>query len=65
MPVGEIVGELLERLRAARRATLGCADELASVEELVRSPGAERQLQLARRSERLPGLVADLAREFA
>jgi carboxylate-amine ligase len=64
VPVTEIVGDLVERCMPHAR-DLGCADELASVEELVRAPGAARQLQLARRSERLPGLVADLAREFA
>jgi carboxylate-amine ligase len=64
VPVTELIGEALE-LCAPHARDLGCADELASVEDLVRAPGAERQLQLARRSERLPGLVADLAREFA
>jgi carboxylate-amine ligase len=64
VPIVDIVGELLERC-APHAQDLGCSDELASIEALVRSPGAERQLQLARRSERLPGLVAELAREFA
>jgi carboxylate-amine ligase len=63
-PVSEIVGDLLERC-APHAVDLGCSDELASVQDLLRSPGAGHQLRLARRSERLPGLVADLAREFA
>ena len=64
VPVTEIVGDLLELCMPHAR-DLGCADELASVEDLVRAPGAARQLALARRSERLPGLVSDLASEFA
>src|SRR4051812_47017512 len=64
VPVVELVGDLLELCEPHAR-DLGCVDELASVEDLVRSPGAERQLELARGAERLPGLVADLAREFA
>jgi carboxylate-amine ligase len=64
VPVSELVSDLLE-VCAPHARDLGCSAELASVEELVRSPGAERQLRLARQPERLPGLVADLARQFA
>jgi carboxylate-amine ligase len=63
VPISELVGELLEAC-APHARELGCAAELASVEDLVRSPGAAHQLSLARGSDRLPGLVAELAREF-
>ncbi len=43
---------------------LGCSDELAAVEDLLREPGAQHQLNTARGSDRLPGLVAALAAEF-
>ena len=55
--------ELLEAC-ATHARDLGCEAELAGVRDMVREPGAEHQLALARRADRLPGLVADLAREF-
>jgi len=63
VPVAELVGELLE-LCAPHARELGCAAELASVEDLLREPGAAHQLAVARGPDRLPGLVSDLAREF-
>ena len=44
---------------------LGCEAELVGVTELLRSPSAARQLEIARGPRRLPGLVEELAREFA
>ncbi|HEY3189885.1 MAG TPA: YbdK family carboxylate-amine ligase, partial [Solirubrobacteraceae bacterium] len=64
VPVADLTGELLE-LCAPHARELGCEDELACVEDLVREPGAGHQLAMARGPDRLPGLVADLAREFA
>jgi glutamate---cysteine ligase / carboxylate-amine ligase len=64
VPVAELVGELLEACRPHARE-LRCEGELAAVEDLLREPGAGHQLALARGADRLPGLVADLAREFA
>jgi carboxylate-amine ligase len=64
VPVREIVGDLLELCEPHAR-DLGCADELAGVEELLRAPGAEYQLKVARRSESLRGLVSELATDFA
>ena len=43
---------------------LGCADALRGVEGLAHRTGADRQLERARRPERLPGLVAALADEY-
>jgi len=64
VPVAELVGELVEACRPHAR-DLRCEAELGAVEDLLREPGAGHQLALARRPDRLPGLVADLAREFA
>jgi glutamate---cysteine ligase / carboxylate-amine ligase len=44
---------------------LGCEAELVGVAELLRSPSAARQLEIARGPRRLPGLVEELARQFA
>jgi carboxylate-amine ligase len=63
VPVREIVADLMERCEPHAR-DLGCADELAGLEELLREPGARHQVLLARRSDRLPGLVRDLAADF-
>ncbi|HEY3187254.1 MAG TPA: YbdK family carboxylate-amine ligase, partial [Solirubrobacteraceae bacterium] len=52
VPVAELVGELLE-LCAPHARELGCAAELASVEDLLREPGAARQLAVARGPDRL------------
>ena len=62
--VRDIVDGLL-RACAPHARELGCEDELAGIEPLVREPGAGHQLAVARRPARLPGLVASLAGEFA
>ena len=57
----------LERLVEAcapHAEALGCADELASLNEVFATTGAERQLEIARQPARLPGLVAHLADAF-
>jgi carboxylate-amine ligase len=63
VPVARRLDELLPRLRPHAQ-DLGCADELEGVLDLVRASGARRQLQLARGSHRLPGLVEALAEAF-
>jgi carboxylate-amine ligase len=63
IPVAELVGELVEACAPYARA-LDCEEELACVEDLVHEPGAAHQLSAARGSDRLPGLVAELSREF-
>jgi carboxylate-amine ligase len=63
VPVRSLVAELLDAC-APHAQELGCSAELESVQQLVRTPGAEHQLQLARGADRLPGLVRELAREF-
>jgi glutamate---cysteine ligase / carboxylate-amine ligase len=63
VPVPDLVGELLEAC-APHARDLGCETELACVADLVEEPGAGHQLAIARMADRLPGLVAELAREF-
>jgi carboxylate-amine ligase len=63
VPVQETGKLLLEACRSYARE-LGCEAELDSVEALLRDPGDARQLRIARRPGRLPGLVAALAHEF-
>jgi carboxylate-amine ligase len=63
VPVADLVDELLDAC-APHARDLGCETELECVRDLVDEPGAGHQLALARRADRLPGLVADLAREF-
>jgi glutamate---cysteine ligase / carboxylate-amine ligase len=43
---------------------LGCEAELVGVAELLASPSAARQLDMARGSGRLKGVVEELARQF-
>jgi carboxylate-amine ligase len=62
VPVREQLADLLVAAAPHARA-LGCADELATVEELARAPGASRQHTRAAGS--LEALVADLARAYA
>ena len=49
---------------APHAAALGCEDELDGVRRLAAEGGAERQLELAGGSDRLPGLVQALAELF-
>jgi carboxylate-amine ligase len=63
IPVAQSARELVEACLPYARE-LRCERELRSVLDLVAEPGAEHQLDLARRPDRLPGLVAMLAREF-
>lgn len=63
VPLRDGLDELLPRLRPHAQ-DLGCADALAMVDDLFETPGAGYQLRVARRAERLPGLVRQLAAEF-
>jgi carboxylate-amine ligase len=63
VPAQELLGELLEACEPHARE-LGCLDALRAAEELGERTGADRQLERARRPERLPGLVAALAAEY-
>ncbi len=65
VPAREQLAALLEAC-APHAAALGCTAELASIEPLLmRRTGADRQVQVARASEkRLPGLVAAMADAF-
>jgi len=61
------VREQVQRLLAAcepHAAALGCEAELAPVTAMAQTTGAQRQLELARGSNRLRGLVAALAGAF-
>jgi glutamate---cysteine ligase / carboxylate-amine ligase len=63
VPARQIVAELLDACRAHARA-LGCSEELEGVAAMAERTGAERQLELARGEERLPGLVRALSAGF-
>jgi carboxylate-amine ligase len=63
VPLADRVADLLVHLRPHARA-LDCVDELETVQELLAEPAAEHQLRVARRPERLPGLVHALTDEF-
>jgi glutamate---cysteine ligase / carboxylate-amine ligase len=59
--------EVLEKLMAAcapHAQDLGCEAELEPIEWMAQATGAQRQLNIARRGARLPGLVSDLADAF-
>jgi len=43
---------------------LGCEEELVGVAKLLATPSATRQLEMARGSSRLKGLVEGLAQQF-
>jgi carboxylate-amine ligase len=64
IPARQLAAELLDAC-APHARKLGCADELERVRELCERTGAERQLELARHADRLPGLVAALAEDFS
>lgn len=63
VPLRERLDALMPRLREHAQ-DLGCEQDLLAVEELYETPGAGYQLRVARRTERLPGLVRQLCAEF-
>ena len=64
VPVRGMVAELLEAC-VPHAMDLGCADELDGIRRLAERTGADRQLDLARGSSRLQGLVEELAERFS
>jgi len=64
VPLRDLTARLLEAC-TPHAQDLGCVHELESVGELLANPGALRQLDSARGSERLRGLVEGLARDFS
>jgi carboxylate-amine ligase len=64
VPARKLLAELLDAARPHARA-LGCAAELDRVATLAAVPGAVRQVNAARQADRLRGLVATLAEQFA
>ena len=63
VPVGTLLEELVEAARP-HAVPLGCEGALSRIHELVESPAAARQLDLARTPKRLLGLVEQLAAAF-
>ncbi len=63
IPAREQLAGLLEAC-APHAAALGCTDQLAPIPDMGAQTGAQRQLELARRGDRLKGLVASLAEAF-
>ncbi len=63
VPLRERLDELLPRLRPHAQ-DLGCVDALEAINDLYNTPGAGYQLRVARRTERLPGMVRQLCAEF-
>ena len=63
VPLRERLDVLLPLLRPHAQ-DLGCEADLDAVDELFAVPGAGHQLRVARRAERLPGLVRQLCAEF-
>src|SRR4051794_5637251 len=63
IPVAQSAAELVEACLPYARE-LRCESELRSILDLVAEPGSDHQLEIARRPDRLPGLVSTLAREF-
>jgi carboxylate-amine ligase len=64
VPARELLAELLDAARP-HAVALGCAAELDRVATLAAVPGAVRQVNAARQADRLRGLVATLAEQFA
>ncbi len=64
VPAVDYLNRVLDACRPHAHA-LGCADELARVEEIAANTGAEKQIEMARGAARLPGLVEYLADSFA
>lgn len=63
VPLRERLDVLLPLLREHAQ-DLGCEADLLAVNDLFETPGAGYQLRVARRTERLPGLVRQLCAEF-
>ena len=63
VPAPELLGSLLEACRPHARE-LGCEEQLAPLDWMAQADGARRQLNLARRADKLPGLVARMADSF-
>jgi carboxylate-amine ligase len=63
IPVRQLLDELLQAVEPHARI-LGCASELHQLPRLAARPPAQRQLEVARRPGKLPGLVEYLAGAF-
>ncbi|HYI37643.1 MAG TPA: YbdK family carboxylate-amine ligase [Thermoleophilaceae bacterium] len=63
VPAVDLLETLLEACRP-HAAELGCEAELEPLAWMAQADGARRQLNLARRAEKLPGLVERLADSF-
>jgi glutamate---cysteine ligase / carboxylate-amine ligase len=63
IPVRDQLASLLEAC-APHAEALGCTSELEPIPAMATHTGAQRQLELARGSDRLKGLVAGLAEAF-
>jgi carboxylate-amine ligase len=63
VPAGRMLADLLEAC-APHGRELGCTEELEPIAWMAEATGALRQLNIARRGDRLPGLVAHLADSF-
>jgi carboxylate-amine ligase len=63
IPVRHLLDELLEAV-APHAAVLGCSEELDQLPRLAARPAAARQIEVARRPGKLPGLVKYLAGSF-
>ena len=64
MPARTIAAELLDAC-VPHALDLGCGKELERIRELAETTGAQRQLDHARGSRRLRGLVEELAELFS
>ena len=63
VPVRDLLDRLLEAC-VPHAMALGCEHELEPVRAMAKRSGAQRQLELARSEDRLPGMVARLAGAF-
>jgi carboxylate-amine ligase len=62
--IGNLVDDLFPAL-FPHAQDLGCEGALAGIADLLAAPSAARQLETARRTGRLQGLVEELARQFS
>ena len=63
VPIADLLRHVVDAARPHAQ-DLGCEAELEGVERLLARPSAQRQLEIARLPERLPGLVHALAETF-